>query len=410
MKGKRKIAAAFVLTLFAGMFPQQALAAGGDYQVTLGFFDGDQVDLSDVSSSSDDQIEEGHASVYDEAGDLVSEWDLDGETRTIDVEPDVLYRVETEFGDDSVYIDSTTYISRPDAEGTTKDYWFPVDVRARHLLPMVQDAEDGTILDGCTFTLYDSAGEEAGELTTGWTNEDISMLPALKAGTYTIEAAKMPEGYYFEGSQVIEMPYENVADNNRRVVTFSVGRLRGAVNLTAVDGEGNPIQGVTFQVKNKDTDEALSPVTTAEDGTVSMMDLPIGEYRAGKVVNWYSYEVVPVSVPAAYKDNPLEATELSFEEGATQDGSFLMFDQTFTYHADVDGSTGGEGGTDGPASGQGDQNGQSGQDGSGEGTVADGSGNGQDAARTGDTTNILLVVAVMEAALLVIMKRKGEMA
>ena len=56
MKGKRKIAAAFVLTLFAGMFPQQALAAGGDYQVTLGFFDGDQVDLSDVSSSSDDQI------------------------------------------------------------------------------------------------------------------------------------------------------------------------------------------------------------------------------------------------------------------------------------------------------------------------------------------------------------------
>lgn len=220
----------------------------------------------------------------------------------------------------------------------------------------------------------------------------------------------MPEGYYFEGSQVIEMPYENVADNNRRVVTFSVGRLRGAVNLTAVDGEGNPIQGVTFQVKNKDTDEALSPVTTAEDGTVSMMDLPIGEYRDGKVVNWYSYEVVPVSVPAAYKDNPLEATELSFEEGATQDGSFLMFDQTFTYHADVDGSTGGEGGTDGPASGQGDQNGQSGQDGSGEGTVADGSGNGQDAARTGDTTNILLVVAVMEAALLVIIKRKGEMA
>lgn len=410
MKGKRKIAAAFVLTLFAGMFPQQALAAGGDYQVTLGFFDGDQVDLSDVSSSSDDQIEEGHASVYDEAGDLVSEWDLDGETRTIDVEPDVLYRVETEFGDDSVYIDSTTYISRPDVEGTTQDYWFPVDVRARHLLPIAQDAEDGTILDGCTFTLYDSAGEKAGELTTDWTNEDISMLPALKAGTYTIEAAKMPEGYYFEGSQVIEMPYENVADNNRRVVTFSVGRLRGAVSLTAVDGEGNPIQGVTFQVKNKDTDEALSPVTTAEDGTVSMMDLPIGEYRDGKVVNWYSYEVVPVSVPAAYKDNPLEATELSFEEGATQDGSFLMFDQTFTYHADVDGSTGGEGGTDGPASGQGDQNGQSGQDGSGEGTVADGSGNGQDAARTGDTTNILLVVAVMEAALLVIMKRKGEMA
>ena len=69
-----------------------------------------------------------------------------------------------------------------------------------------------------------------------------------------------------------------------------------------------------------------------------------------------------------------------------------------------------EGGTDGPASGQGDQNGQSGQDGSGEGTVADGSGNGQDAARTGDTTNILLVVTVMEAALLVIIKRKGEMA
>ena len=99
MKGKRKIAAAFVLTLFAGMFPQQALAAGGDYQVTLGFFDGDQVDLSDVSSSSDDQIEEGHASVYDEAGDLVSEWDLDGETRTITFEGTATEEVTDENGE-----------------------------------------------------------------------------------------------------------------------------------------------------------------------------------------------------------------------------------------------------------------------------------------------------------------------
>lgn len=410
MKGKRKIAAAFALALFAGMLPQEALAAGSDYQVTLGFFDGDQVDISDVSSSSDDQIEEGHASVYDEDGDLVSEWDLDGKSRTIDVEPDVNYRVVTEFGDDSVYIDSTAYISRPDADGTTKDYWFPMDVRARHLLPVAQDAQDGTSLKGCLFTLYDSSGEKAGELTTDWTNEDISMLPALKAGTYTVEAAKLPAGYYFEGARTVEMPYEGLAETNRKIVDFSVGRLRGAINLSAVDAEGSPIQGVTFQVKNKDTDEVLSPVTTGEDGTVSVMDISIGEYKNGKVLNWYSYEVVPVAVPADYKDNTLETKEVVFDEGAVQDGSFLVSDLTFTYQAQTETPSNGEGSADDGASGQGSQDGQDGQSDPGNEAVEEESGNGQDAARTGDTTNMLLVAAVMEAALLVILKKKREMA
>lgn len=409
MKGKGKIAAALALTLLAGMYPGQVSAADRDLQVTLGFFDGDLVDITEVTSSSDDQISEGHTSVYNEAGELVEEWDLNGKSRTIEVDAGMEYRIETEFDDGSVYIDNTAYVSRPDVEGVSKDYWFPVDVRSRHLLPVVTDAQDGTRLYGCTFTLYDSSGMKAGELTTDWTEDDISMLPALAAGTYTVEAEKLPEGYYFEGAQTVELPYEDSEENNRREVLFNVGRISGAMNLAAVDGTGGPIEGVTFQVRSKETDETLSPVTTDSEGKVSVMDLPVGEYKDGKVTSWYTYEVVPVSVTDDFRDNVLETKEVSFEETKTQEGAFLVEDVTFTYQASDNGSGGGAGGSqDGADSGQ---NGEAGQEGSENANGAENSGNNQgDAARTGDTTNILLVVAVMEAALLVILKKKGEMA
>lgn len=408
---KRMIVGLMFLSLALGSNVMSSNAAdNATFPVKFSFYDQDSYAPStpteeDGSPKGVKQISEGKATIYNDGGEILSEFNLDGSSKTIDMDGGNEYTIEIDFNDDSPYFDLTVDAYIPeDPDFTTSYIPYPIYVKARHILPQALDAQDGTVLNDCIFRLTSQETGETWNITTDWTEGDISMLPVLKPGGYGVSALKIPTGYYFEGGQEVVLEMDADVSTYKTYVQFRIGRQTGILYLEAKDTNGQPIKGVTFQVMNDSTGKSYDPVTSDDEGKASIWDIPLGTYKEGKLSEYDNYSIKIVDLPKDYKANDQKQTKITFENAKDSEGTFLSETIGFFFQKENAEDTEGSG-TDTDSS----ESNVTISDNNSKDKTSNNMQNGNkedDAAKTGDVTNFLLVLTALESSLLVLIKRK----
>ena len=407
------IAASLFVLIQSGMAVTAEAAAPQTFPVRFSFYDPDSYAPStptgeDGAPKGVKQIKEGTASIYDEEGEVVASFDLDGKSRTYDMEAGKYYKVEIDFSDTSPYFDTTADAYVPVNPDFPTPYIPIVSyVKARHILPQAVDAQDGTALTDCVFRVTNQESGKEWDISTDWSEEDISNLPVLSPGAYTVSSVKIPDGYYFDGSQEIILEPSDDETTYKTYAQFRVGRQSGRMDLTVKNEDGEPIEGAVFLITNETTGEAYDPMSSDEKGVVSIWDMPLGTFREGKITKYDTYSIRTLSLPKEYQENELQDMTFSFEKGTKQDRAFLIKEEALTFHKEKGDPTGGEEqGSETGSKDEGEKAGGSKAEGQRDQADSRSGDANESAARTGDTVNILFVLAAFEGSILVLLKRK----
>lgn len=188
---------------------------------------------------------------------------------------------------------STTWLSSPTSLTLT-------DVLGTAVLQKV-DEESGNALSGAAFTIYEADGITVLECN-GKRYENVSTnafgkleLKDIPYGTYYYEETRAPRGYRkLEGKQ------EFILDQDEVTVKIADSRLPGGVILTKTDADDPSavgLSGVSFELYTTSGErvfvtgsggtyryaaegsrDAVSTLTTGNDGMVKVADLPWGGY------------------------------------------------------------------------------------------------------------------------------------
>ncbi|SES07900.1 Uncharacterized surface anchored protein [Salipaludibacillus aurantiacus] len=127
-------------------------------------------------------------------------------------------------------------------------------------------------LEGASFDLYDHTGEVL--LGTGVSNENgIVVFNNLLYGDYLLIESEAPEGYVAG----IDEPETVTVNQNKTEVEVTNKEIRRHVQLTKIDGtDGEPLEGVTFELKNAAGKAVNGPYYTDEKGVIYIEDLEPG--------------------------------------------------------------------------------------------------------------------------------------
>src|SRR5690625_3965725 len=138
--------------------------------------------------------------------------------------------------------------------------------------------ENNVPLDGATFLLLDSAGEEIAEELA----EDGELIFSnLKRGQYTIIETGLPEGYTIteEGNEIdVELVDENAE------VTVENRRVKGILEILKTDVvDDEPLPDTTFQIKDEAGDVIVEGKTD-NNGIVRFYYLLTGKYTYEDII------------------------------------------------------------------------------------------------------------------------------
>ncbi|MGG0454521.1 SpaA isopeptide-forming pilin-related protein [Bacillus mycoides] len=143
--------------------------------------------------------------------------------------------------------------------------------KIKGLLRVFKTDRNKNPLEGVEFTLYDANGKEIQKLIT---NKDGQASKELPYGNYSVKETKALEGYIAPENTY----YFEIDVQNKGCDYILINRLvKGNIQITKVDDEGRPLEGVEFTVYNKDGNE-ITKVVTDKDGQASVKDLTYGKY------------------------------------------------------------------------------------------------------------------------------------
>jgi len=189
--------------------------------------------------------------------------------------------------------------------------------------------ENNVPLDGATFLLLDSAGEEIAEELA----EDGKLIFSnLQRGQYTIIETGLPEGYTIteEGNEIdVELVDENAE------ITIENRRVKGTLEILKTDVVNDePLPDTTFQIKDEAGDVIVEGKTDI-NGLARFSDLPYGKYTyeeieapVGYVIdaNPYPFEikedgdVIKAEMDNRLIEGTLEITKTDLETGEPLQG------------------------------------------------------------------------------------------
>ncbi|MDO7289098.1 SpaA isopeptide-forming pilin-related protein, partial [Shouchella clausii] len=156
--------------------------------------------------------------------------------------------------------------------------------------------EDGNVLEGAVFTLYDA---EENVLKTDLTTDEEGRLivEELLPGSYSFVETEAPVGYVLDATP---LEFEIVFNQEAQVEVIKENTtLPGAVELTKVDEDGKTLEGAVFALYDSEDKELQTGLTTDGEGKLVVSDLVPG-----------SYYFVETQAPFGYK---LDEKPLAFE-------------------------------------------------------------------------------------------------
>ena len=137
-------------------------------------------------------------------------------------------------------------------------------------IQLVKVDQDDQPVKGAVFSLTNSKGENLGEVTTG-SDGKISFYK-VPEGQYTLTEVSAPEGYVIKTkTQNVTVVADKVTD-----VKFVNERITGKLVITKIDDANKRLEGVEFEIYDKDG-YYLTTVTTDAEG-MATVNLDYGTY------------------------------------------------------------------------------------------------------------------------------------
>ena len=137
-----------------------------------------------------------------------------------------------------------------------------------------------------------------------YANDGIT--PAIPKGTITIEETKAPKGYIRSTEIFVRKITENAGGGfpvfNTPVVQETP--IMGDVKITKVDAEtGERLSNATFKLYSALDDSEIGTVTTGEDGTAVLENVPYGKYYAAEFSQPEGYLLNDEKYPVTIEEN-----------------------------------------------------------------------------------------------------------
>ncbi|MDA2431990.1 VaFE repeat-containing surface-anchored protein [Bacillus cereus] len=146
-----------------------------------------------------------------------------------------------------------------------------VNWEAAGSLKIKKVGENGEVLAGAVFEVFNVNNESVGKITTG--ADGMAELNNLPIGTYTLKEIKAPTGYVSDDKpQTIE-----VKTGETGAVQIVNNKVKGSIEIKKLSDSGKILPNVEFTVFTEDGKE-VKKVVTKENGIANVEGLTYGKY------------------------------------------------------------------------------------------------------------------------------------
>ncbi|MGE7889511.1 VaFE repeat-containing surface-anchored protein [Bacillus cereus] len=146
-----------------------------------------------------------------------------------------------------------------------------VNWEAAGSLKIKKVGENGEVLAGAVFEVFNANNESVGKITTG--ADGTAELNNLQIGTYTVKEIKAPIGYVSgDKSQTIE-----VKTGETGAVQVVNNKVKGNIEIKKLSDSGMVLPNVEFTVFTEDGKE-VKQIVTKENGIANVEGLTYGKY------------------------------------------------------------------------------------------------------------------------------------
>ncbi|MEH7536455.1 TQXA domain-containing protein [Bacillus toyonensis] len=146
-----------------------------------------------------------------------------------------------------------------------------VNWEATGSLKIKKVGENGEVLAGAVFEVFNANNESVGKITTG--ADGTAELNNLQIGTYTVKEIKAPTGYVSgDKPQTIE-----VKTGETGAVQVVNNKVKGNIEIKKLSDSGKILPNVEFTVFTEDGKE-VKKIVTKENGIAKVEDLTYGKY------------------------------------------------------------------------------------------------------------------------------------
>lgn len=165
---------------------------------------------------------------------------------------------------------------------------------------VIKSGEDGKLLSGVEFGLYDENGVL---LSKGKTNQDgILEFSDLKEGIYKIKELATVDDYLIDDKEyIIELKLE---DNkiNEVVIELENKLPKGSLEILKVDEYGQVLAGAEFALYDE-YDNLVAKAVTDQSGKATFLDIYLGNYYLKEVLAPSGYQLVDDTFYVEITDN-----------------------------------------------------------------------------------------------------------
>lgn len=157
-------------------------------------------------------------------------------------------------------------------DGMTYDAGTITDAKIRASILIKKVDQDRNPLQGAEFTLYDTEGNV---LQTAVSDEDGSAsFKDIVYGSYLVKETKVPEGYT---ASTDEIEVAVVEDGATYFYEIENTRIKGTIEISKTDTDGNALQGAEFTLYDKD-EKAIATAISGDDGIARFEAVDYGTY------------------------------------------------------------------------------------------------------------------------------------
>lgn len=138
------------------------------------------------------------------------------------------------------------------------------------------DGETEYLLEGVTFVIEDSKGNEVDKIITNEKGEAISKRLPIDEKNYTVYEESTRKGYILSSEkQVVELRENQITD-----LKFNNYKEKGSIKITKVSSDGNNIVGIEFKITGTSlTGEQFEKIyKTNENGEIFIDEVLSGNY------------------------------------------------------------------------------------------------------------------------------------
>ncbi|GIN08649.1 hypothetical protein J1TS1_27940 [Shouchella clausii] len=175
---------------------------------------------------------------------------------------------------------------------------------------LTKQSEDGELLEGAVFTLFNEAGDE---VATGLTTDEngILFIEDLLPGNYELVETQAPTGYVLDATPIpftIDLAVQELIE-----LTKENSPLPGSVGLSKVGEDGETLEGAVFSLFDSEDNELQTGLTTNEEGRLVVEDLVPGSYYFVETEAPFGYVLDDSPLPFEIDFNQESQVELTKE-------------------------------------------------------------------------------------------------